>query len=160
MPTHSPPLPSPPLPSPLPLPLLDKLGVAFIPAKSDVSGNVERLAKQAPVGAATYCSLRHRMPFKPGKEGSKRAGLADDVDDVSTPSRVGPWAWAHPALLDVARAEVAAGGGAHALNTSCCKGRAPHHFPSYSVLKLSVGFGIETKLSSTQNVAIQGRDIL
>ena len=29
------------------LPVFDRLGVAFVPAKSDVSGNIERLAKRA-----------------------------------------------------------------------------------------------------------------
>lgn len=32
----------------------DKLGVAFSPAKSDVSGNIERLAKKAPEHAALF----------------------------------------------------------------------------------------------------------
>lgn len=57
------------------LPVFDKLGIAFLPAKADVSGNIERLAKKAPE---------------------------------------------HPALFDIALAEVAAG--SHAGGASCCKG--------------------------------------
>ena len=57
------------------LPVFDRLGVAFAPARSDVSGNIERLAK--------------------------RAGD-------------------HPALFDIARAEIAAG--THESNSGCCKG--------------------------------------
>ena len=36
------------------LPVFDKMGVAFAAAKSDVSGNIERLAKRAPDHAALF----------------------------------------------------------------------------------------------------------
>ena len=36
------------------LPVFDRLGVAFAPARSDVSGNIERLAKRAEMAAGTH----------------------------------------------------------------------------------------------------------
>jgi len=43
------------------LPVFDKLGVAFAAAKSDVSGNIERLAKRAPDHAALFDICRAEM---------------------------------------------------------------------------------------------------
>jgi hypothetical protein len=61
-----PPLPFPPLSFTHPPP--DKLGVAFSPAKSDVSGNIERLAKKAPAHAALFDIALEEV--KAGTQGS------------------------------------------------------------------------------------------
>ena len=43
------------------LPVFDRLGVAFAAAKSDVSGNIERLAKRAPDHASLFDICRAEM---------------------------------------------------------------------------------------------------